>query len=153
MTGDGTMKISSSFPSKFLKAADLPDGQFVKVTIDHVAIEDVGGKDDSDDMKPVLYLVGKQKGVVLNKTNSNTIAAAYGDETDDWNGRLIALYAAETTFNGQTVPCIRVKVVRGGQAAAPQQQPQATRQPTRPAPQPVESPVGDDAFDESSIPF
>jgi hypothetical protein len=72
------MRMSSAFPSNYLRAADL-QGRNVTVTIDRVAMEDIGG-----DHKPVLYFRGKEKGMVLNKTNGNNISAAYGDETDDW---------------------------------------------------------------------
>jgi arabinogalactan endo-1,4-beta-galactosidase len=96
------MKISSAFPSNYLKCSDLQDRN-VKVVMDRVEYEEIGG-----DQKPVLYFQGKDKGIVLNKTNSNNISAAYGDETDDWHGQEIVLYPAMTDFQGKTVPCIRV---------------------------------------------
>lgn len=139
------MRIGAAFPSKYLKAADLPDGQYVRVTMDHVAVENVAGNNDPEDEKPVLYFRGKQKGMVLNRTNSNTISAVYGDETDDWSGKPILLYSAETQFQGKTMPCLRVKVEKGGQAS-------------RPAPQPIAaaalSPISEEKhFEEDDIPF
>ena len=59
------MRISSAFPSKYLKAADLQDKQ-VTVRMSHVETETIG-----DDDRPVLYFQGKEKGLVLNKTNAN----------------------------------------------------------------------------------
>jgi arabinogalactan endo-1,4-beta-galactosidase len=97
------MKISSAFPSNYLKCSDLQDRN-VKVLMDRVEMEDLGG-----DQKPILYFQGKDKGLVLNKTNSNNIAAAYGDDTEEWSGREIILYPAMTDFQGKTVPCIRVR--------------------------------------------
>jgi arabinogalactan endo-1,4-beta-galactosidase len=97
------MKMSSAFPSTYLKCSDLQERN-VKVIMDRVEFEEIGG-----DQKPVLYFEGKEKGLVLNKTNSNNITAAYGDETDDWQGREIILYPAMTDFQGKTVPCIRVR--------------------------------------------
>lgn len=107
------MRISSAFPSNYLKAADL-QGKSVKVSIDRVELEDIGG-----DYKPVLYFTGKDKGMVLNKTNSNNIATAYGDETDAWSGKEIVLFEAMVDFQGRTVPAIRVKLPSG--KAAPKQ--------------------------------
>ena len=98
------MRISSAFPSKYLKASDL-DGKQVKVVMSHVEMEDIGG-----DHRPVLYFVGKEKGVVLNKTNSNAIAAAFGDDTDNWQNGELVLFEAMVDFQGKTTPAIRCRV-------------------------------------------
>jgi hypothetical protein len=98
------MNINESFPSKYLKASDLK-GHEVKVTISRVVPEKIG-----DDTKPVLYFKGKEKGVVMNKTNANRIAARYGYETDEWSGQDIILYPDMVEFQGQTMEAIRVRV-------------------------------------------
>ena len=97
------MRISSAFPSEFLKAADL-DGRNVKVVMDRVEMRDIGG-----DHKPILFFQGKEKGMVLNKTNANNIAGAYGDDTDDWSGKELVLFEAMVDFQGKTVAAIRVR--------------------------------------------
>lgn len=98
------MKMSSAFPSDFLKAADL-QGQNVKVIMGEVQMKEIG-----DDKKPVLYFQGKNKGLVLNKTNSKKIVEAYGDDTDGWAGRELILFEAMVDFKGDTVAAIRVRV-------------------------------------------
>jgi hypothetical protein len=100
------VKMSSAFPSKYLRCADL-QGHEVKVKMDRCDLEDIGG---DNEFKPVLYFAGKQKGLVLNKTNAQKIAAAYGDETDEWAGQEIFLYPDKTQFQGQMVDCIRIRV-------------------------------------------
>lgn len=118
------MKISSAFPSAYLKAADLQDRN-LKVVMDRVEMEDIGG-----DHKPILYFQGKDKGLVLNKTNSNNIAAAYGDDTDMWSGQEIILYPAMTDFQGKTVPCIRVRAPTAkDRAQAPRPVPRQSENP------------------------
>ncbi len=126
------MNINGAFPSNYLKAADL-QGRRVAISISHVAIEDIG-----DDHKPVLYFIGKEKGMVLNKTNANMITEITGtDETDHWKGKAIVLYVAKVDFQGKRVDGIRVDYpANGSQPAAP------------PPPPPV--PVLDD---DSDIPF
>ena len=99
------MNIKKSFPSRWLKASDL-NGRAVKVEIDKVIDEDIGGED-----KPVLYFAGKEKGVVLNKTNADVLADAFGDETDEWAGSKVELYPAKTQFQGKLVDCIRVRTI------------------------------------------
>lgn len=97
------MKISEEFPSKYLKAADLQNRD-VKVIMANVEKEKLG-----DDMKLVLYFKGKDKGLVLNKTNSNTIVDAYGDDTDDWYDNELILFSVMTDFQGKIGPAIRCR--------------------------------------------
>lgn len=100
------MNINESFPSNYLKASDLGTGQPV-VTIKAVEHEPVGR---DREMKAVLYFEGKDKGVVLNKTNAKKITDLVGSpETEDWAGFKIRLFATTTEFGGETVECIRVK--------------------------------------------
>jgi len=98
------MQIGNAFPSQYLKAADLNNRQ-IAVTIDRIEMEEVG-----DGRKPVVYFQNKEKGLVLNKTNAETIAAIYGQETDDWGGGEIILYPTETDFQGKRVPAIRIRI-------------------------------------------
>jgi hypothetical protein len=98
------MRISDAFPSKHLKASDL-QGRRVTVVMSRVDLEKLG-----DDQKPVLYFRGKDKGLVLNKTNSNMIADTYGDDTTAWTGRPIEIYPARVEFQGKIVDGLRVSV-------------------------------------------
>jgi hypothetical protein len=110
------MRISTAFPSDYLKAGDLA-GRTVRVVMSHVEMKDIG-----DDHKPVLYFQGKDKGMVLNKTNANNITALYGDDTDGWAGREIMLFPAMVDFQGQTVEAIRIRAPQpkdGAQAGGP----------------------------------
>jgi hypothetical protein len=97
------VNINDQFPSKYLKASDLK-GKKIPVTISHVDTEEVG-----DGRKPVLYFQGKDKGMVLNKTNAMTIAASYGNDTDEWSGRKVRLYSAKVNFQNQMVDSLRVE--------------------------------------------
>lgn len=106
------MRVSSAFPSQYLRAADLQE-RAVRVTMNHITMEDIGS-----DNKPVLYFTGKEKGLVLNKTNANNIANVYGDETDGWAGKEIELFPTIVDFQGKSVDAIRVRVPRAKPAAA-----------------------------------
>lgn len=105
------MRIDEQFPSTYLKAADL-HGRAVRVSISHVDIEEISG----GERKPVLYFQGKDKGLVLNKTNSNNIASAYGYETEDWQGQPVELFEMMVDFQGKSVPAIRIRVPRVSKA-------------------------------------
>ena len=128
------MKIGSAFPGQYIKAADL-QGKRVQVVIDRVEMEDIGGE-----TKPVLHFRGKERGLVLNKTNANAVWGITGtDETDDWGGVTVVLYPSKTDFQGKRVDCIRID---------PPAQPVKRVAP----PPPPESEVGEDTPDDS-VPF
>jgi hypothetical protein len=110
------MKVSGCFPSKYLKASDIPDGREVPVQIDAIQVEPM---EQSGDDKPVLYFIGKKKGLVLNKTNAAVLSAAFGDESDQWHGKSVLLFSAMTQYGGRMVPCLRIKLARPPAIAAP----------------------------------
>lgn len=100
-------KISDMYPSKWLRSADCEDGDLV-LTIADIKQEKIGQGSQADD-KWVLSFEEEEKGLVLNKTNTNTIARLYGDDTDDWIGKQITLFATEVQFQGDMVEAIRVR--------------------------------------------
>ncbi|HEX6038875.1 hypothetical protein [Longimicrobium sp.] len=102
------MKIGSAFPSNYLKHEDL-GGRNVLVTIESVRVEEIRGEGGKEN-KPVLYFVGKEKGLVLNKTNAETLTEILGtDETDDWHGCQVVLYHdRNVSFGGKRVGGIRI---------------------------------------------
>jgi len=116
------MDINAAFPSNYLKCSDLQN-QEVMVTIQRIEMEDIGG-----DHKPVLYFLGKERGLVLNKTNANAIVQLHSPETDHWIGKKIVLFPTQTDFQGKIVPCIRVKLTAPEQPPAQPQAPPAQQQ-------------------------
>ena len=102
------MRISAAFPSDYVKWSDLGDKEPI-LTIRSVVIEEVG---QTRDKLPVLYFERTEKGLVLNKTNSNAIAAAYGDETNDWLGAQVQLFVVNTEYQGKPTQGIRVRIPR-----------------------------------------
>ncbi len=97
------MDINEAFPSKFIKAADLK-GRDVTVVIASCEIETIG-----DERKLVLAFQGKDKTLVCNRTNALTVAEMYGNDTDQWVGREIVLFATKVPFQGKLTDAIRVK--------------------------------------------
>jgi len=128
------MNINDAYPSNYLRASDLK-GRNIPVVIDRIEQEKVG-----NDNKMVLYFQNKSKGMILNKTNANNIAALYSPETDVWAGRQLIIFEAMVDFKGQTVPALRV---RGPQ---PKDQPRQLQ-----VPPPTTAKMNGDMDDE--IPF
>lgn len=148
------MNMNEVYPSKYLKADDL-QGREVRVTMQSVEMEKIG-----DDMKPVLYFKGATKGVVLNKTNNGTIAAAYGWESDDWVDQPLILFSVMVDFQGKVAPAIRCRVptAKDNKAAAPRREDPISSGPMTP-PRRVTGGVSDNmgsapvSMPDDSIPF
>lgn len=105
--------IMAAFPSTYLKAADLGKSR-PTVTIDRVSLEEVG-----DDHKPVVYFAGKDKGLVLNKTNAGAIVDIAGtSDYSKWGGVAIRLFATKTEYAGKRVDCIRIDEPEGAKPPA-----------------------------------
>lgn len=105
-------------------------------------MEVIGSGHDAEE-KPVLYFNGKEKGLVLNKTNAQTIASLHSPETDNWPGRSISIFPTQVDFQGRQVEAIRVKL----------QQPQQQAPPPPAAEVSYKQNVNNQATDDSDIPF
>lgn len=139
------MKMSEAFPSRFLRAGDLPEGSSISVVIDRVELEEVG---DDGDQKPVIFFKGKKKGLVANKTNAMILADLYGDESDGWSGKPILLVTGKVMYGGKWVPCIRVQPPKKLAAPAASSPP-----PADPVASPEPPFAEDGAVDLENCPF
>ncbi len=95
---------------EYLFAFDL-HGKDVTVTIDRVTAGELTALGGRKSKKPLCFFrEGKEKKpLAMNSTNCKTVAAMYGNDTDDWIGKRITLYPTTTTMAGETVECIRVR--------------------------------------------
>jgi hypothetical protein len=100
------MNIDDAFPSKYLKAEDL-NGKPYTLTMREVCMLEI----DEGREKAVLFFAESQKGLVLNQTNTNVIKSLFTKYTEQWAGKKIVVYPAQTDFRGKIVPCIRVRAV------------------------------------------
>jgi hypothetical protein len=99
------MRRGDVFPSKWLKAEDIEDD--VTVTISNVVEEEMP---DGESTKPIIYFREIEKGLCCNVTNWNTIETLTGEEdSDQWEGHRITLFATEVDFKGKMTPAIRVR--------------------------------------------
>jgi hypothetical protein len=101
------MTLDQAFPSRYLKSSDLPEEGSQTVTIEKIAIEEIGRDKET---KPIIFFEEFNKGLVCNKTNARTIARiVHSEDFDDWVGHKISLYRTEVDFGGELVEAIRVK--------------------------------------------
>ena len=70
--------------------------------------------------KLVLYFKGGKKGMVINKTNANALAAAFGKNLSDWVGKRMTIKSEPTIFGGKPTQGLRLyPVTDTGGARAP----------------------------------
>lgn len=122
------MKVSEAFPSKYISASDVPEDN-IRLVMDHVETTELEGK-----QKMVLFFERAKKGMILNKTNASNIAAAYGDDTDDWKGQDLVLFTTWVDYQGKSVEAVRVRApttkdnAKTSHQAPPPPPPKATAQ-------------------------
>jgi hypothetical protein len=98
--------------SQYLRAADIV-GKTIPVII--TGVEDI---EFDKGVKPVLSFNGKNKKLVVNMTNFDILADAYGGFTEGWVGKPIMLAAEKVTVKGQRTDSIRVRIPPQQQMAA-----------------------------------
>lgn len=123
------------YDRNYLYAYDLA-GKEVTLTIDEVKASELQGSDGKKQKKPTVFFrelrqrqPADNRSLVLCKTNGKTIAAMYGNDTKEWIGKRITLYAAMVSSFGSTVEAIRIrptvpKAKANGTVREPDQAPQ-----------------------------
>lgn len=93
----------------YLGAWDVPDGEDLILTVDHVACDDVKNERGSE-KKLTLRFVEDYKPMILNATNSKNISQAYGStKVEDWAGKRIAIHTEKVTAFGGTTDALRIR--------------------------------------------
>jgi hypothetical protein len=92
------------FPGRYFKAETLAG----KARVLTIAAVDRDKLSDGS-VKPVLKFEDEPMKLILNLTNANAIAMLYGNNTDNWIGKLIELYPTRTPFGSNMVDAVRVR--------------------------------------------
>lgn len=99
--------VSELFPSKYLKAADATPA--LTLTIARVSQETMKNQEGKEEIKPVIWFLEKEKGMVLNRTNANILATQLGDKVENWTNQRVVLGTEMVTAFGDTKPALRFK--------------------------------------------
>ena len=97
------------FDRDYIGAWDLKGD--TTVTISRVEAKELTAQGGRKSKKPIVYFERADKGFACNKTNAKTIAGMYGNDTEQWVGKKLTLFATQTQMGGETVDCIRVRNV------------------------------------------
>lgn len=109
--------VGTLYAGTYLKADDLAGKTYV-ATI--AAVERVEIPEESGAVRPraAVQLQGWPAKLLLNKTNFESIAKAYGRQSAGWIGKPLEVYPDSVLFGGRMVACIRVRVTRPAVPAA-----------------------------------
>jgi hypothetical protein len=83
--------------NSFLAATSKPKLWLVKLVFSGLELSERDKLSDGS-VKPVVKLEDEPMKLILNRTNANALATLYGNNTDNWNGKLIELYPTRTQF-------------------------------------------------------
>jgi hypothetical protein len=109
-------KVSEMIVSKYLKKEDFDEDQVC--TIKDCKLEEISQQGET---KWILYFREHQKGLVLNTTTIRVLEQAFGDNSDDWNGKRVKVYVdPNVSFQGRVVGGLRLRPPPKG---APAQKP------------------------------
>jgi hypothetical protein len=108
------------YGGRFLSAAEVKKP--VTAIIERIEEESFPRPGEATRPKKVLYVHGGKKGIVLNKTDANTLALAFGKTFPAWVGQRVLIKAEPTTFAGKTTMGLRLYPANG-QAVEPPKPP------------------------------
>jgi len=97
---------SDLYPNRFLHADQLK-GRKVTVTIKAIEIEVLEGEKGKQS-KVIMHFVESPKQYVVPKTNGFCMKRMFGNNPNDWAGKLITIFPTTTKFGRDTVDCIRI---------------------------------------------
>ena len=89
-----------------LKAVHLPAGQTVSVLIERIDFQTVHPRPGQEEIKPVMYFKGKQKGLILTNTNQDFLRTTFGDEITACYGQRVTLHPVHKTVAGRDIDTI-----------------------------------------------
>ena len=104
----------------YLKAEDL-QGKAVRIQIEHVTIELVkDNESDTKEKKLVAHFFGKDKTMILNRTNADALCAIFGtDDYDYWKGVVELFVDPNIRFGNKVVSGLRIRAASAGAPPAP----------------------------------
>lgn len=144
-----TMDARQYLGGSYLKQSDVE--RPLLETIRAVRVEVVSQEGQPEEKKLVVFFNSKEKGLVLNSTNGDTLFAMFGTwETDAWIGQQVVIYAdPDVMFGGKRVGGLRLRAPRTPAPATPAQP--RTHVPVR-ASVATPIPAHEDDFDDG-VPF
>lgn len=105
------MKMSDAFPSRFMGKDDIKRETTLHIAL--VEMQNIGSAREIEEKPVIEWQEPDAKPFICNATNWETIADAYGPESDDWKGKALVIYLDPSIkFAGKRVGGLRVKAAK-----------------------------------------
>jgi len=109
------MDMQQFMGGQFMQAADVPQPAYLTIA----AVETTQLPDGGTVKTKAVLLFTDNRRAVLNKTNTASLAAAFGRDSSQWIGRTVLIRAESAMFQGKLVPALRLYPAQVQQQAAP----------------------------------
>ena len=94
----------------YLGSWDVPDGEDLVLTIDHVEQNDVKNERGSERKLTIHFAEHGYKPMILNTTNAKRIGKVAGsNKVENWENLRIAIYTEKVTAFGGTTDALRIR--------------------------------------------
>ena len=94
----------------YLGSWDVPDGEHLVLTIDHVEQNDVKNERGSERKLTIHFAERGYKPMILNTTNAKRIGKVAGsNKVENWENLRIAIYTEKVTAFGGTTDALRIR--------------------------------------------
>ena len=94
----------------YLGSWDVPDGEDLVLTIDHVEQNDVKNERGSERKLTIHFAERGYKPMILNTTNAKRIGKVAGsNKVENWENLRIAIYTEKVTAFGGTTDALRIR--------------------------------------------
>ena len=93
---------------EYLKPEHL-GGQVAYAVTEHVELKKLHPKPGVEQVRPVLYFVGKSKGLILTVTNQDYLKKEFGDNVEDCLGKRLSLRAVTKVIAGRELETIIIQ--------------------------------------------
>ena len=94
----------------YLGSWDVPDGEDLVLTIDHVEQNDVKNERGSERKLTIHFAERGYKPMILNTTNAKRIGKVAGsNKVENWEDLRIAIYTEKVTAFGGTTDALRIR--------------------------------------------
>ena len=94
----------------YLGSWDVPDGEDLVLTIDHVEQNDVKNERGSERKLTIHFVERGYKPMILNTTNAKRIGKVAGsNKVENWENLRIAIYTEKVTAFGGTTDALRIR--------------------------------------------
>lgn len=110
MSGRLTGDFRKFMDKNYLGSWDVPDGEDLVLTIDHVEQNDVKNERGSERKLTIHFAERGYKPMILNTTNAKRIGKVAGsNKVENWENLRIAIYTEKVTAFGGTTDALRVR--------------------------------------------